>query len=334
MLSVSSEEGRYELAFDWVMPNAVRAGRICTVSATLKNVGNLSLVNPMVTISDSNATDDEAMEFSLDGENWYKGFMQFIALNTDGNFNGYMVGEETTVHLLARIPSTSSGNVGISMRANTTTDNMASAKTEMSRYLSPATLAMLKASSDTETVEYATRLEKVYGANNGEMIENLVKAARYTQGKSGEVVQNAAELVRSASIIGATIGFGSVGSFVVPYLIPELGPYIPGSGDTFVVRVHRWDGNDWEVLSENLSGKDDIVIISHGLMNSYTDSWLRQMAEALEGKHDEILTIEWNASQGGIRYTSGKVVEILKLFGVDKHFDKATLIGHSYGSHL
>ncbi len=131
-------------------------------------------------------------------------------------------------------------------------------------------------------------------------------------------------------------------------------------------QVWKWSGSNWVRVSETGTGKIDptqeTYIIVHGLRNSYKESWVSDMARALESKgqvlcidwgdaalHDDFLIVsgvsgDFNASNiddaaasavlllSQVMHTSGE--QSNGKFSLDGFESKITMVGHSFGAHL
>ena len=177
-VSVIKAEGKGILGLEYSIPSSVRPGRVFTFTVTYRNTGNKDMCVPLLTVQDTGNDAANPIEFSLDGERFTAGGFQFVGADSNGGFDALHPGDEVTLHVQAKIPAANNGSTAISVRANTESDIMAKYTTEIDRYLTPSMKAEFASTSDEELKARGERLAQVFGANNGEMVQNFAAFAK------------------------------------------------------------------------------------------------------------------------------------------------------------
>ena len=109
-----------------------------------------------------------------------------------------------------------------------------------------------------------------------------------------------------------------------------------------------WRKGNWEIITgEKLSWNKKTYLISHGLLNTYNEPWLKEMARALskEEPDAQILCVDWgDAAKHGLDVTAKKIKTAAERasillgqhigYNIEAFTQNLNLIGHSYGAHL
>ena len=340
-VSVVKAEGKGILELEYDVPSSVRPGRVFTFTVTYRNTGNKDMCVPLLTVQDTGNDTQNPIQFSLDGERFMSGGFQFVGNDAEGGFGPLHPGDEVTLLLMAKIPPANNGSTAVSVRANTESDIMAKYTTEIDRYLTPAMKAEFAATTDAELKARGERMVQVFGANNGEMVQNFAALAGDFLSASGYAVREVRDLVMwmvSArdQTLGTTIEGGS-----------ESPRRLLGSIDDLLTGAYLYP----TMINLNQQTVDlsdgDVVIIAHGMRDSMNSGWMKSLASSLLGEGDgkfkyvvlvdwsgeaDVLPVNpWDASEH-IGEVANIVQESLKRCCVDP--TRTTLIGHSFGSHL
>ncbi len=355
-VSILNEAGKGELELDYTIPTTARPGRTFSIAISYKNTGNIDICPPLLTVADSREEAKNPVEFSLDGNTYVTGTIQFLGTDAQERFEDLHPGEEATLRVLAKIPPSNSGTPSISVRMNTVSDSMSQYTTELDRYITPALRREYENSTNTELRSEIERLYNAFGENNGEMIRNFATTAKLFYYSTGIVLQRINDLIVYAEetfnedtelqnedfeltdnsfINGNDKATGA-------YLWPDL-IYLPSNPSESSYDFHN----------------DEVVVISHGLNDGLWKSkstWMSRMAAELSAKGKKVICINWEkeadlwtnykkkitafdvydmwlvAVSDNISDVAATVNQQLRACKIDPA--NTTFIGHSFGSHL
>ena len=321
-VTVTKAEGKGILELEYDVPSSVRPGRVFTFTVTYRNTGNKDMCVPLLTVQDTGNDAANPIQFSLDGERFTSGGFQFVGMDTSGGFGPLHPGDEVTLMLTAKIPTANNGSTAVSVRANTESDIMAKYTTEIDRYLTPAMMAEFAATTDAELKARCERLSQVFGANNGEMVQNFAALAKRFYECNSFVLQKVDDLVPygSAIFMAESAPNGGAGSYKgskvnagakdlknllsAANLDSETGAYFYKNRSTQL--SIDMDNPDLLGLSGfvkngkfSLAGKR-IALIAHGWNNSSQTPWVLDMADALskvsrngQKLFDGVIVVNW-----------------------------------------
>ncbi len=319
-LSVTDEEGKGELDITWVIPGSVRIGRVFSFPITVQNIGTADLGCPMISVSDSVTTNDYPIEFSLDGEVFTPGGIQFISKDADGGFDGLKVGDTAISFVYARVPAGNPGASAISIYANTENDDMAEFTTEVDKYLTPDMIEEYETTTNEEVKVSITNLKNLCGTNNGEFVQNFAELARKFYACNGLVLQRIDSLLpyglrlqedSSSDSEETTQSEQNASHYTLEMNLQSTRPvqlmstHAQDLADQARrnLNLHittgaylRRDGGyaKLEDVDVDLSNKS-VLIIAHGLNDGINSSWMKNIASALASKYDEVIYVNWQA---------------------------------------
>ena len=351
-VSVVKAEGTGILELEYDVPSSVRPGRVFTFTVTYRNTGNKDMCVPLLTVQDTGTDAQNPIQFSLDGERFTSGGFQFVGNDAEGGFGPLHPGDEVTLLLMAKIPPANNGSTAVSVRANTESDIMAKYTTEIDRYLTPAMKAEFAATTDAELKARGERMAQVFGANNGEMVQNFAALAKRFVECNGFALQKVDELVaygeaekknvvnqkstRDSLALSSSIWDGYGNAFDL-------------DEDTGVWVLQGFGGEKHRITADDDLSNKRVAIIAHGLDNSVHNDWVTSMAFALKesGRFDVVLGVNWEKEAdwnwkpntwlpiAESIYIDDVGVKVgLELARAKINPSKTTLIGHSFGSHL
>ena len=363
-VNVNGAAGSAKLELMTEMPSAVRNGRLFSFRVSCKNTGNVDMACPMVTVTDANATESNHLTFSLDGEVFVPHSMKFISKDERGGFTGIRPGETAVTIVECLVPS--SGGVGIAVKANTATDEMAPHTTEVDAYLPEGAVEAMMASRESEGVQSLARLRALLGANNGEMIANLAAVAdeyHSQYGMFGRGPQQVDDLIYAGMRLIAEKEETNV-PVVSPMQISETGGEMTMQAASSLADGLYYYIGGWEAPSLSSSDGIDfagkkVAVIAHGFRDRIGSGWMADMANALvfAGGFDCVVGINWESDAAAapsvgfdsfipIIGTTPYLANLWRLSGVadktatmlrSKNIAGASdtvFIGHSLGSHL
>ena len=342
---VTKAEGKGILDLEYSIPSSVRPGRVFTFTVTYRNIGNKDMCCPLLTVQDTGSDANNPIQFSLDGGRFISGGMQFVGTDVNGGFDALHPGDEVTLLVQAKIPPANNGSTAISVRANTESDIMAKYTTEIDRYLPPRMKAEVASTTDEELKARGERMQQVFGANNGEMVQNFAALAKRFVECNGYALQAVGELVTyGVAVVEAaeeTLGDHNMN---VAQSNSSVNRLMLSSVDDLTTGAYLYpDMTSLNQHSVDLSD-GDVAIIAHGLNDGlWKSGWMRGLASSLQQtmKFAHIVCIDWsgeanavipiNASKH-IGEIAGLVAPSLKASKINP--SHTTLIGHSFGAHL